>query len=542
MYIVARMRAYEERYSGSASGAERVAGRRPSSRPSALSRSIPRRRSSPAPLTRAARANTLSAASGSPYGMSEAHRICSGGTSESRLSWSSGVQVELSKKMFSTLRASLPMPACATIAACARISEASGCRSATCPSSSGMPGGRPRPAWMSTGKRRSCASAKTASRLRIVDAEGLRSRVQLDAARAEIEAALGLAEGILVEAQPHEREEPVGRLGRPREHAIVRRAVGRLAIGLVEREDVRAAHAGLVHRARDAPRRTACGRPRRARDACARRTARSPRAASRRRCAPCAASSSSARSIKATSDTSGAYTLSPWPKPRHLEPLRPRIRSDAPRRAAERRSSACSSSTASTPSSAFRACTRSRSTAASPRRRSATSRRVTSRARRSWPTATPASRASPASACLITGAGLTNAATPIASAYHDSIPLLVVSSATARADNGRGHGTLHDLPDQRAFMATITAESIDVRDPADLPEAFARAFEIFESRRPRPVHIGIPIDVLDLPGSGLGAAARARHAAPSPTPRWSSTRSSCWPRPSARCCCSAAAP
>src|SRR4029077_13406948 len=100
---------------------------------------------------------------------------------------------------------------------------------------------------------------------------------------------------------------------------------------------------------------------------------------------------------------------------------------------------------------------------------------------------------------LITGAGLTNAATPIASAYHDSIPLLIVSSATACADNGRGHGALHDLPDQRAFMATITAESIEVRDPAELPDAFARAFEIFESRRPRPVHIGIPIDVLDLP-------------------------------------------
>ena len=102
---------------------------------------------------------------------------------------------------------------------------------------------------------------------------------------------------------------------------------------------------------------------------------------------------------------------------------------------------------------------------------------------------------------LITGAGLTNAATPIAGAYHDSIPMLVVSSATACADNGRGHGSLHDLPDQHAFMATITAESIEVRDPAELPEAFARAFEIFESRRPRPVHIGIPIDVLDLPGS-----------------------------------------
>ena len=127
--------------------------------------------------------------------------------------------------------------------------------------------------------------------------------------------------------------------------------------------------------------------------------------------------------------------------------------------------------------------------------------RDTSRAPRSWPTATRASRGKPGVCTLITGAGLTNAATPIAGAYHDSIPLLVVSSATACADNGRGHGPLHDLPDQRAFMATITAESIEVRDPAELPDAFARAFEIFESRRPRPVHIGIPIDVLDLPGA-----------------------------------------
>ncbi len=37
---------------------------------------------------------------------------------------------------------------------------------------------------------------------------------------------------------------------------------------------------------------------------------------------------------------------------------------------------------------------------------------------------------------LITGAGLTNAATPVAGAYHDSIPMLVVSSATASRDNG----------------------------------------------------------------------------------------------------------
>ncbi len=103
---------------------------------------------------------------------------------------------------------------------------------------------------------------------------------------------------------------------------------------------------------------------------------------------------------------------------------------------------------------------------------------------------------------LITGAGVANAATPIAGAFHDSIPMLVVSSDTSTRERGERVGPLHDLPDQRAFMSTITAESILVSDPAELPDAFARAWEIFVSRRPRPVHIGVPIDVLDLPAAG----------------------------------------
>ena len=84
---------------------------------------------------------------------------------------------------------------------------------------------------------------------RVVDAERLRARMQLDAARAPVETAHGLAERILVEAQPHEREQPVGHLGGPFEHAVVRGAIRRLAIRLVEREDVRGLHARLVHEA-----------------------------------------------------------------------------------------------------------------------------------------------------------------------------------------------------------------------------------------------------------------------------------------------------
>ena len=108
----------------------------------------------------------------------------------------------------------------------------------------------------------------------------------------------------------------------------------------------------------------------------------------------------------------------------------------------------------------------------------------------------------PGVCCLITGAGLTNASTAIATAHHDSLPMLILSSGTATEDAEQGHGSLHDLPDQPAFMKTICALSIDVRDPADLADAFAQAFEVFDSQRPRPVHISVPIDVLSLPAAG----------------------------------------
>jgi acetolactate synthase-1/2/3 large subunit len=119
----------------------------------------------------------------------------------------------------------------------------------------------------------------------------------------------------------------------------------------------------------------------------------------------------------------------------------------------------------------------------------------------------------PGVCCLITGAGLSNAATAIASAHHDSQPLLILSSNSDSADAGKEHGALHDLPDQPAFMSTICAASFDVRDPGDLVEAFADAYAIFDSGRPRPVHIGVPLDILAQPSAGLERLA-ARGAAP----------------------------
>jgi acetolactate synthase-1/2/3 large subunit len=97
---------------------------------------------------------------------------------------------------------------------------------------------------------------------------------------------------------------------------------------------------------------------------------------------------------------------------------------------------------------------------------------------------------------LISGPGLTNVITPIAQAYHDSRPMLVIASTTPTDALGKSFGPLHDLPDQAAVARSVCAFSETVTDPSTLPELIERAWNVFTSARPRPVHIAIPMDVL----------------------------------------------
>ncbi len=100
---------------------------------------------------------------------------------------------------------------------------------------------------------------------------------------------------------------------------------------------------------------------------------------------------------------------------------------------------------------------------------------------------------------LITGPGVTNAATGIGQAYADSIPMLVISSANDSRSLGKGWGRLHESTDLCAITRPLTAFSAMVHHPDEVPELIAKAFTIFDSERPRPVHIAIPIDVMEMP-------------------------------------------
>jgi acetolactate synthase-1/2/3 large subunit len=135
---------------------------------------------------------------------------------------------------------------------------------------------------------------------------------------------------------------------------------------------------------------------------------------------------------------------------------------------------------------------------------------------------------------VITGPGVTNIATAMAQAYQDSIPMLVISGVAAVAQLGHGNGSLHELPDQQGLAAKLTAFSHTLFRAEDLPAVLARAFAIFDAARPRPIHIEVPIDVMErsvdgsppsspphvspatLPAEGMAEATRMLETAETP--------------------------
>jgi acetolactate synthase-1/2/3 large subunit len=103
----------------------------------------------------------------------------------------------------------------------------------------------------------------------------------------------------------------------------------------------------------------------------------------------------------------------------------------------------------------------------------------------------------PAVCFVITGPGLTNIATAMAQAYQDSIPMLVISGVNGVHQLGHGNGNLHELPDQQGLAAKLTAFSHTLLRAEDLAAVFSRAFAVFDAGRPRPVHIEVPIDLME---------------------------------------------
>ena len=103
----------------------------------------------------------------------------------------------------------------------------------------------------------------------------------------------------------------------------------------------------------------------------------------------------------------------------------------------------------------------------------------------------------PGVAVVTSGPALLNAAAAVGQAYSDSVPVLVVSPGLPLRHPALGNGLLHETKDQGAALAAVAAASIRVTSVAEIPVAVAQAFATMTSGRPRPVHLEVPLDVLE---------------------------------------------
>lgn len=117
---------------------------------------------------------------------------------------------------------------------------------------------------------------------------------------------------------------------------------------------------------------------------------------------------------------------------------------------------------------------------------------------------------------IVTGPGMTNILTAMGQAYADSIPMLVISAVNRTEQLGMGDGRLHELPSQQAMVAGVSAFSHTLLRADQLPQVLARAFALFASARPRPVHIEIPIDVISAQADPAIVALRPLPKRPAP--------------------------
>ncbi|MCG8540570.1 MAG: biosynthetic-type acetolactate synthase large subunit [Clostridia bacterium] len=95
--------------------------------------------------------------------------------------------------------------------------------------------------------------------------------------------------------------------------------------------------------------------------------------------------------------------------------------------------------------------------------------------------------------CMATsGPGATNLITGIATAYMDSIPLIVITGQVSSRAIGKD---VFQEADVVGATEPFTKHNYLVKDPEDIPRIFKEAFYIASTGRPGPVLIDIPVDI-----------------------------------------------
>jgi thiamine pyrophosphate-dependent acetolactate synthase large subunit-like protein len=95
-----------------------------------------------------------------------------------------------------------------------------------------------------------------------------------------------------------------------------------------------------------------------------------------------------------------------------------------------------------------------------------------------------------------TGPGAFNALTPLAEAYGDSIPVLMIASEIDSQFIGQARGITHESKDQLGVLERAAGFAAQANSVGEIPEVMHEAFRCMRTGRPRPAVVQVPLDVM----------------------------------------------
>jgi acetolactate synthase-1/2/3 large subunit len=102
----------------------------------------------------------------------------------------------------------------------------------------------------------------------------------------------------------------------------------------------------------------------------------------------------------------------------------------------------------------------------------------------------------PAAYSVVPGPGFLNSTAALATAYSTGARIVALIGQLPSHAIGKGHGLLHEIPDQLGILRKLTKWADRADKPQDAPGIVARAFKELRSGRPRPVGVEVPPDML----------------------------------------------
>ncbi|MEX3600220.1 thiamine pyrophosphate-binding protein [Kocuria carniphila] len=117
------------------------------------------------------------------------------------------------------------------------------------------------------------------------------------------------------------------------------------------------------------------------------------------------------------------------------------------------------------------------------------------------------------------GPGLLNSLSGAATAYAESRPMILLSPGRPVGQDFRDIGSLHETKNPSAAVNAIVGQSRRVTSGTEAVTMIHDAMRDFAHSRPRPIHIEIPLDILEGPADVPASATAPRPlGAPQPAP------------------------